>query len=231
MHVLFRTLGQQQGLEQIRGILSESIDAFLNEAIIQTARVAVLGNVQPTKDVLTPQYTKISSLNQVSTLFRTEEKNVSIASEGDSVTIMLAQIPLCITNFVVKYNIDNNGYEKFDLRLIESERLHQTLNDYLNRASRDYPIISLINGTNSKQFDMNLFTGGNNNHVASIIVSYIKLPSKVYFDEVNYGTESDTSVHCDMPQHLHNQIVETAVQIWFQSLGLTSERETKQNNN
>lgn len=227
MHVLFRTLGQQQGLEQIRGILSESIDAFLNEAIIQTARVAVLGNVQPTKDVLTPQYTKISSLNQVSTLFRTEERNVSVTSEGDNVTIMLTQIPLCITDFVVKY--DNN--EKFNLRLIESERLHQTLTDYLNRASRDYPIISLVNGINSKQFDMNLFTGDNNGHVESIIVSYIKLPSKVYFDEVNYGTESDTSISCDMPQHLHNQIVETAVQIWFQSLGLTSERETKQNNN
>lgn len=226
MHVLFRTLGQQQGLEQIRGILPESIDSFLNDAIIQNARVAVLGNVQPAKDVRTPQYTKISPINQFSTLYRIEESSINVNKEGSEISMKLKETPLCITNFVLKYK-DN---KKFDCRVIESERLYQTLNDYLNRASRDYPIVSLVNGNSDTEFIINLFTGDNNEDVQDIITSYIKLPAKVYFDEVNYGTQDDASVSCDMPEHLHHQIVETAVQIWFQSLGLTSERHAQQNN-
>lgn len=227
MHVLFRTLGQQQGLEQIRGILPESIDAFINESIIQTVRVAVLGNAQPSKDVKTPQYTKISPINQFHTLYCTEEQDIDITNEGDEVSIETNNVPLLITNFVLKYD----DSKKYDCRVIESERLYQTLNDYLNRASREYPIVSLLRGTSDKEFDMNLFTGDSNKDAQSIITTYIKMPKKVYFDEEHYGGSSDSSVSCDLPEHLHTQIVETAVQIWFQSLGLTSERQSQQNNN
>lgn len=223
MHVLFRTLGQQQGLELIRGILPESIDTFINDSIVQNVRVAVLGNVQPAKDVRTPQYTKISHISQISTLYCTEESSISAIEEGSEVQLVLTETPLCITNFVLKYK-DN---KKVDCRLIESERLYQTLNDYLNRASRDYPIISLVNGNSDKSFEINLFTGDNNKDVEELITSYIKMPKKVYFDEEN----NNNSISCDLPEHLHYQIVETAVELWFQSLGLTSERQTQQNNN
>lgn len=227
MHVLFRTLGQQQGLEQIRGILPESIDAFINESIIQTLRVAVLGNAQPSKDVVTPQYTKISPINQFHALYCVEEQNVDLLNEGDEVSIETNNVPFLITNFVLKYS--NN--KEFDCRVIERERLHQTLNDYLNRASREYPIVSLLRGVSDNEFDMNLFTGDNNKDAQSIITTYIKMPKKVYLDEEHYSGSNDSSIHCNLPEHLHTQIVETAVQIWFQSLGLTSERQSSQNNN
>ena len=229
MHVLFRTLGQQQGLQQVRGILSETIDEYLNEAIVQNVRVAVLGNAQPAKDVRTPQYTKISPLNQFFTLYKTEESALSdIADEGSVKKIELSETPLCITNFALKYN-DNSV---FDTRLIEGERLHSTLKDYLNRASHDYPIVSLYDGDDSKSFRLSFFTGGKNNTIGSLITSYIKMPAKVFFDEDNYDTENtDSSVSCDLPEHLHYQIVETAVALWFQSLGLTSERQNQTNNN
>lgn len=229
MHVLFRTLGQQQGLQQIRGILAESIDEFLNESIIQNARVAILGNAQVPKDVRTPQYTKISPFNAFHTLYVTESQNIEITKEGEEIEVKLTNTPLCITNFVVEYE----DKKRYDCRLIESERLYPTLNDYLNRASHEYPIVSLVNGKSDKEFTLSLFTGDRQEDVQNIITTYIKLPAKVKFDEAHYSQTEDTSVSCDLPEHLHNSIVETAVEIWFQTLGITSkqqEQNNKQNN-
>ena len=40
MHNVFRTLGQQMGMQLNRGILPESIDIYLNEAIIEKGGMA-----------------------------------------------------------------------------------------------------------------------------------------------------------------------------------------------
>lgn len=228
MHVLFRTLGQQQGLQLVRGILAESIDEFLYEAIIQLVRVVILGNAQGSKDIITPQYTKISELNSLHTLYCSEESAVTQTNDGDVITIQTSNIPFCVTNFVLKTK--NN--KKYDCRVIESERLYQTLNDYLNHASLEYPIVSLANNNADNKFDIYLFTGDKQKDVASIITSYIRMPSKVHLDEEHYGQgESDTSISCDLPVHLHQTVVETAVELWFQTLGLTSKQPQEQQSN
>ena len=232
MHVLFRTLGQQQGLQQVRGILAESIDEFLNESIIQNARVAILGNAKQYQDVRTPQYTKVSSLNAYHTLFVTENIVLEPIDEDNRIiTVQLQKTPLVITNFVVKYAKDNKVTKK-DCRVIESERLYQTLDDYLNRASHDYPIVSLVNGDTDNQFDISLFTGDSQQDTIGMDVSYLKMPAVVHLNEEDWeGGNQSTSVSCDLPEHLHHQIVENAVALWFQSLGLTSEQQNQENNN
>ena len=45
MHNVFRTLGQQMGMQLNRGILPESIDIYLNEAIIEKVQVDLLRGV------------------------------------------------------------------------------------------------------------------------------------------------------------------------------------------
>ena len=236
MHVLFRTLGQQQGLQQIRGILSESIDEFINEAIVQNARTAILGNARPLQDVRTPQYTKVSSFNAYHTLFDTYSFNKEIpateTNEGIEVECTLPETPICITNFVLKYKGDGSKIVKKDCRVIESERLYQTLDDYLNRASYDYPIVSLNRGIDDKRFVISLFTGDSQLDVDGIDISYVKMPAVVHLDEEAWEAgNKDTSRSCDLPEHLHRQIVETAVALWFQTLGLTSEQQERDNNN
>ncbi len=236
MHTLFRTLGQQQGLQQIRGILSESIDEFINEAILQTVRSSLLSNVKPQQDVRTPQYTKISSFNAYYTLFVTYSfnKNISYGTANDGTTFecTLPETPLAITNFAVIYKVSEHKFVKRDCRVIESERIHQTLNDNLNRASYDYPIISLVRGISDKKFVLSLFTGDSRLDVGGFDISYIKMPATVHFDESAWeNDESGESVDCDLPEHLHRQIVETAVALWFQTLGLTSTQQERENNN
>lgn len=236
MHVLFRTLGQQQGLQLVRGILPESIDEFINEAIVQTARISLMGNAQGSKDIATPQYTKISPFSSFHTLFCTEKSNITVTDEGAEIEVSLENVPICITNFVIEYK----DKKKFDCRVIETERLYQTLNDYLNRASRDYPIVSLVNGKSDKEFTLSLFTGDNQKDVSGIIATYVRMPASVKFDEEYYdfidsgeqGTAPENhSVNCDLPEHLHRSIVELAVEIWLQTLGLTSKQPQENNNN
>lgn len=227
MHVLFRTLGQQQGLQLIRGILAESIDNFINESIHKVLSTLLYSNVQPSKDSHTPQYTKISPLNAFHTLYCTQEQNIVLENEGEEINIVLSTTPFSVTNFVLKYSDE----KKYDCRIIEHERLQQTLNDYINRASRDYPIVSLTNGIDDKTYKISIFTGNNQQDVTSIITSYIKMPSVVKLDEEYYGTIRDTSVSCDLPEHLHRSIVEGAVQLWFETLGLTSNKPQQENIN
>lgn len=235
MHVLFRTLGQQQGLQQVRGILPESIDEFINESIVQNVRASLLGNAQPQQDVRTPQYTKVSALNAYYTLFVTYSfnKNISYktANEGTIVECTLPETPLAITNFVVKYKAGDDKFVKRDCRVIESERIHQTLNDYLNRASYDFPIVNLVKGHSDKRFDISLFTGDSRLDVSGFDISYIRMPATVHLDEDAWESgNTETSVNCDLPEHLHRQIVETAVALWFQTLGLTSTQQRENNN-
>ena len=45
MHKLFRLLGQQMGMERIRGILPESIDGYLQDAIQEQATAIIRENV------------------------------------------------------------------------------------------------------------------------------------------------------------------------------------------
>ena len=236
MHVLFRTLGQQQGLQLVRGILPESIDEFINEAIVQTARISLMGNAQGSKDSVTPQYTKISPFNAFHTLFCTEKWPINVTDEGSEIEVRLENVPMCVTNFVIEYK----GKKRFDCRVIETERLYQTLNDYLNRASRDYPIVSLVNGKSDKEFTISLFTGDNQKDVTTLITTYIRMPASVKFDEEYYDfiesgedgiIPDNKSVNCDLPEHLHRSIVELAVEIWLQTLGLTSKQPQDNKNN
>ena len=47
MHVTFRELAQQMGMQTVRAILMEDIDICLNAAIIEKARNVIVENVGP----------------------------------------------------------------------------------------------------------------------------------------------------------------------------------------
>ena len=90
----------------------------------------------------------------------------------------------------------------------------------------------LVNGNTDKQFVISLFTGDSQQDTVGIDISYLRMPATVHLNEEDWESgDISTSVSCDLPEHLHRQIVESAVGIWFQSLGLTSEQQNRENNN
>ena len=71
MHVTFRELAQQMGMQTVRAILMEDIDICLNAAIIEKARNVIVENVGPVpyNDKVARQNASISPVNALRTLY------------------------------------------------------------------------------------------------------------------------------------------------------------------
>ena len=69
MHVTFRELAQQMGMQTVRAILMEDIDICLNAAIIEKARNVIVENVGPVpyNDKVARQNASISPVNALRT--------------------------------------------------------------------------------------------------------------------------------------------------------------------
>lgn len=79
MHSAFRVLGQQEGLQLIRGILPESIDVYLNNIIFETVRNELLANAKTVfQDNVNTQPTALGAINILRTLYR----NKTITTNG-----------------------------------------------------------------------------------------------------------------------------------------------------
>lgn len=199
MHQLFRVVGQQMGMQTIRAILPEEIDVFLNMAINEKINEVLASNVlSDTSKVLTDN-AKIGNLN----FFRTLQKQENVEQDGkvDMTEIML------ITSCVVRYEASGKTY---NCRIIGIDELEKVLNDYCTEPSYDYPVCSVILNS-AKDIIINTYTG-DKTPVARYI-NYIKKPEIVSFEN---------SINCDLPDYAHNEIVQLAVQKYFNSVGSTT---------
>ena len=197
------------GLERVRGILEESIDVYLNVAIKETVASVVKSNVQTIyKDKITVQDNPISPVNGVSTLYKEVTYPINISS-GSVVDVNLSNVQY-IFGFSISYPGDTI-YKQ--CRFIEPDRVDITLDDYCSRASKKYPIITIVNvDENQNSYKFRIYTG--NNNVNNLRIKYIKLPATVSLEN---------NIDCDLPAHLHKDVVELAVQKYFQSVGSTTQ--------
>lgn len=234
MHIAFRELAQQMGMQTTRAILIEDIDICLNFAIITKARSILYENVQTLfSDKVAAQNAVISPINGLRTLY--SQKDVAASSiTGAGTEVSPYQITLqtnaiepntkvmLYTGFKVSYN----NRTMYDCRLIENENLGQTLRDFCNRAAKDAPIVTTF-GTYD-QLTVNIFTGRNDMPKPALVrVLYIREPKRVRFDEDVVANRVD----CDMPTHLHAEIVETAVNYYLRSISPGSSNNNNNRNN
>lgn len=226
MHVTFRELAQQMGMQTVRAILMEDIDICLNAAIIEKARNVIVENVGsvPYNDKVARQNASISPVNALRTLYTAGTVNggdiTGGGTEVDPYKININSDGIMLyTGFQVSYN----GKTIYDCRIIEAEDLGQTLRDFCNRAAKDAPIVTIFGDESGINVD--IYTGRNNIVKPQLVkYLYIKEPAKVKFDE---DREEDW-VNCDLPPYLHMEIVMRAVQIYLASIGATSNGADKQ---
>lgn len=218
MHILFRTIGQAMGLQLVRGILPESIDIYLNAAINEKCRSILLQNASTAfQDKITVRDNPVSPINALRTLYRTVDISIT-SSDFVPVNVLKQHIEKdlsTITNvfqFVSFYVGYNDGTVK-NCRLIEHDKLQLVLNDYCNKADDEYPVVSLISDTN-KDIIAKLYVE-NNSNVNLLTCNYICNPAKVQ--------NNSNPIDCDLPEYLHNEIVELAVNKYFQSVGSTTQ--------
>jgi len=255
MHELFRVLGQQMGMQKVRGILPASIDILLNTSIVRCVRQIITSNVTTNfGNVVAIQKNKISVINALRTLYVEKETDINYETEtytedNEEKTRLVVTNPVnveafynfdifsiidCNVSYDEKEECDKSPYKYISTRLIEPNLAEQVERDYLLRPTLKFPVATIVGVTenhvqNTKTgtlIDYNLYT--NNNKPTRIKSSFIKYPAKVHYDE-----QGSNHVNCDLPIHLHHMIIEEAVKLYFQSVNLTSgdsNNESQQNN-
>lgn len=213
MHEMFRTVGQQVGMQDVRAILPESIDIFINIAIIEKARSIVMENTKTAfPNRVSIQNNFVSPINALRTLYR--RKEITITDITKDVQLSQLDNVFLYTSFAIRY--DNNDSE-YKCRFIDGDKLEETLNDVLNGASWDYPICSMFNGENNSEY-LKVFINSNSHTPNAIIIKYIANPAVVKFSK-----NAADCVNCDLPDYLHSEIVELAVSKFFKSVTATSQ--------
>ena len=213
MHEMFRTVGQQIGMQDVRAILPESIDIFINIAIIEKARSIVMENTKTAfPNRVSIQNNFVSPINALRTLYR--RKEITITDITKDVQLSQLDNVFLYTSFAIRY--DNNDSE-YKCRFIDGDKLEETLNDVLNGASWDYPICSMFNGENNSEY-LKVFINSNSHTPNAIIIKYIANPAVVKFSK-----NAAECINCDLPDYLHSEIVELAVSKFFKSVTATSQ--------
>lgn len=217
MHEMFRTVGQQVGMQDVRGILPESIDVFLNMAIVEKTRSIVMENTKTAfPNRVSIQNNFVSPINALRTLYRRKEITITDVTKD----IQLSQLDnvFLYTSFAIRYDNDS----EYKCRFIDGDKLEETLNDVLNGASWDYPICSMFNNEKGSEY-LKIFINSESHKPNAIIVKYIANPAVV-----KYSKNEAERVNCDLPDYLHGEIVELAVSKFFKSVAATSQAITGQ---
>ena len=224
MHVTFRELAQQMGMQTVRAILSEDIDICINAAIIDKTKEIIASTIGPLpyNDKVSRQNVALSPINALRTLYKNKTLTsdelgngfTEVGSEVNPYTLNISSEGIMLfTSFKLSYN----GNTLYDCRIIENEDLGQTLRDFCNRAAKDAPICSIFGETDS--ITVNFYTGRRNMpKPIAVNYTYIKEPAKVYYDE----DTPENNINCDLPTYLHMDIIKIAVGIYLQSIGAVS---------
>lgn len=241
MHNTFRVFGQQMGLQLNRGILPESIDAYINNAITERVRAELFSGVHTAlQENAGVQASTMSTINSLRTLYKTyrirndftlEDRHVGtqylmyLYSGVNGYHILniptypikesLSNIitPMMYLGFSVEYD-DNSLGNPTSCRLIGADVLETTLRDYCNGASKDSPIAVLLNGDEGHD-QLHLYINSKNTIVKYLNIKYVKTPNVVKYD-----IDINKCVNCDLPEYLHFDIVENAVMKFYKSLGV-----------
>lgn len=244
MHNTFRTIGQQMGLQINRAILPESIDVYLNGVIMEKIRLELINSVSVSSEKNANTKAQVmTAINNFRTLFYTTRFKLDIANIGinkkvayydSSNSYYVINIPTIKSNididsdehkinpllyldFFITYK--NNPNLPISCRLISNDAIEETLRDYCNTASVEYPIICVNNliENNGNTNQLELFINGNKKEIDRIGIKYIKVPNVV-----KLADDEEDNIDCDLPEYLHYEIVERAVNKFYQSMGYSS---------
>ena len=215
MHVIFRQFAQQMGMQNVRAILPEQIDLLINTSISDIVNRIIQTNIGVTNDRVITDNSKVGQANSLRTLY----KVVNVESSNFNTTVInrystklscnVSNInidPLYLVDFSIDYKNENFLTNLFPIRLIDDIFLADVLNDFVLKPRFRSPIITIVNN------DLDIYLGEPEPNLTPNIIriSYIAKPIKVKY---NIDTGGD-NVDSDMPEHLHEDIVKHAVELW-----------------
>ena len=162
---------------------------FLNSAVIEKIRQVLGTNVNAQfADKVSIQQNSISPINYVRTLVKEQTLTTNTPSDIQIMYIL---------------GVEVGGYK---CRFIEPTEWNNTINDFCNAPSKEYPICTFI----SDKFKINDGEDVTLSNTLKATLTYVENPNKI-------GENYD----CNLPDYTHDEIVQLAVQKYFVSLNNT----------
>lgn len=217
MHVMFRQLAQQMGMQTIRAILPSEIDACINIAINDVIKKLIAENLGSAgNEQVTIYNARVGQINGLSTLSKRLSLTAPIKSNQRN--CYTTYVPLDTVMYITAVEI---GYEEinsfYDARVTQAELLGRTLEDYCNAPTYKSPVVVFLGQVG--RVDIEVYTSFTVDSLiptkANAIV--ISKPAVVMYSDV----EGD-GIDCDMPDYMHIDIVKAAAEIYLRSVGITS---------
>lgn len=243
MHINFRQYAQQMGMQNVRAILPEQIDIVLNTSITDTVNQLLRENIGVTNDRVITDNSKIGQINALRTLYKVDEVDITIGSNftydatrrlsglikhtgtnDANVSDTVFGKPMFLVDISINYTntTDNIVTNWYPVRIIDDVYLADTLNDFVLKNRWRSPIATIY-----KNFTVELYIDkfkAGNTPVIEVVgsnpinltpkqlrISTVQYPAKVKFvEDISEGT----SVNCDLPESMHEDIVKHAVDLY-----------------
>lgn len=211
MHIVFRQLAQQMGMQNVRTILPKQVDVLFNTVISDVTNQLVRENVGLSN---TDGHTDMFKIGQTDAL-RTLQRGSALVLAEEHEQTKVYNLPdrlLYLTDLYVKYSLQGND-RVYPIRLVDSAYYANAMVDAVLKATYKSPIAVYTN--NSVVVDFG-YKGINDNFtLVQVVANYIQTPAVVKLSD---DETTDPSVDCDLPESLHETIVKYAVDLYRRSV-------------
>lgn len=217
MHVMFRQLAQQMGMQTIRAILPSEIDACINVAINDMIKKLIAENLGSAgNEQVTIYNARVGQINGLSTL--SKRLNLTAPIKSIPRNCFDTYIPLDTVMYITAVEV---GYEEtnvmYDARVTQAELLGRTLEDYCNAPTYKSPVVVFLG--QAGRVDVEVYTSSTGDGLMPTKVNAIIISKPAV---VMYSNVEGDGVDCDMPDYMHIDIVKAAAEIYLRSVGITS---------
>lgn len=259
MHKMFRQYAQQMGMQNVRAILPEQIDLFINNSISDTINQVITQNIGITNDRVISDASKLNQINALKSLYKVWKGNISAATvKGKEKTsyIISFQLPLNSFKTTGSYTDDNVSstaisflyavdlsinYKKtdfvtnvFPVRIIDDQFVADVVNDFVLAPKMRSPVASIHDNLIELYIDKADSKPEDEQPFTFKGVSINELRFSYIAKPaiVKFAEDVDgTNVNCDLPEYMHVDIVKHAIELYqiAKSGSLAAAQQAQQN--
>ena len=259
MHKMFRQYAQQMGMQNVRAILPEQIDLFINNSISDTINQVITQNIGITNDRVISDASKLNQVNALKSLYKVWKGSIAdVTIKGNEKTSYIISFQLPLSNFKTTgtYTDDENSstaisflyvvdlsinYKKtdfvtnvFPVRIVDDQFVADVVNDFVLAPTMRSPVASIHDNLIELYIDKADSKPEDEQPFTFKGVSINELRFSYIAKPaiVRFAEDVDgTNVNCDLPEYMHVDIVKHAVELYqiAKSGSLAAAQQAQQN--
>lgn len=259
MHQMFRQYTQQMGMQNVRAILPEQIDLFINNSISDTINQVITQNIGITNDRVISDASKLNQVNALKSLYKVWKGSIAdVTIKGKEKTTYIISFQLPLNNFKTTgtYTDDGNSstaisflymvdlsinYKKsdfvtnvFPVRIVDDQFVADVINDFVLAPTMRSPVASIHDSLIELYIDKADAKPEDRQPFTfkGISINELRLSYIAKPAVVRFAEDvDDTNVDCDLPEYMHVDIVKHAVELYqlAKSGSLAAAQQAQQN--